>query len=222
MIAEEAFRPVYQPIVDLRTGEAVGFEALTRFAAGAPDRVFGDAWATGLGIALETATLRAAVAGARDLPPGGWLSVNVSPAYVLDDHRLAGLLAEADRPIVIEITEHSRVDDYIALRSALEPVRPRARIAVDDAGAGIANFGHLVELAPDIVKADIGLVRGIDADPTRRAMIAGLRHFIHEIGGSLIAEGIETEDEREALLALDIRHGQGYLFGRPAEAVAWR
>jgi EAL domain-containing protein (putative c-di-GMP-specific phosphodiesterase class I) len=94
-------------------------------------------------------------------------------------------------------------------------------MAVDDAGAGIANFNHLLELRPAFVKIDIGLVRGVDADPGRRAVVAALIHFAAESGCQVIAEGIETEAELATLEDLDVTLGQGYLLARPAPVDEW-
>jgi EAL domain-containing protein (putative c-di-GMP-specific phosphodiesterase class I) len=82
----------------------------------------------------------------------------------------------------------------------------------------VANFSHLVELRPDFVKIDIGLVRGVNADLTRQALVVGLRHFAQATNRDVIAEGIETEAERRTLLALGVNLGQGFLFGQPAPA----
>ena len=119
------------------------------------------------------------------------------------------------------MTEHDNVDDYGALRSAFVALGSGLRLAVDDAGAGVANFNHLVELRPQIVKVDIGLVRGVNADLTRQALIVALLHFAGATDCQVVAEGIETEAERAVLERLEIQFGQGYLFGRPAPAGAW-
>jgi len=222
VIGERAFRPVFQPIIDLGTGEPVGFEALARFTDGVrPDLVFGEARHAGLGIELEAVTLGAALAAADELPAGPWLSLNVSPALIVEPGVLAGILGGRSRPVVLEITEHMRIDDYGALRSALVALGPDVRVAVDDAGAGVANFRHLVELRPDFVKLDMSLVRGVNADPIRQALVVGLLHFARVSSRLVIAEGIETEAERRTLQALGVGLGQGYLLGRPAEAAAW-
>ena len=94
-------------------------------------------------------------------------------------------------------------------------------MAVDDAGAGAANFTHIVELSPDFVKIDVGLIRGMDQDLTRQALVVGLSYFAQAIEGWVVAEGIETEGERQALIDLGVSLGQGYLFGRPADVESW-
>ena len=211
-----AFHPAYQPIVDMTTGQPIGFEALTRFDDGTPpDQVFAAARRTGLGQELEAATLDAAVRSTARLPVGTWLSLNASPGFVLSGE-LATILARRTRPVVIEITEHDLIDDYAAVREAIAALGPDVRVAVDDAGAGIANFGHIVELRPDYVKLDARLIHAINSDLTRQALVVGLRHFARAMGHYVIAEGIETEEELATLRSLDIRFGQGYLLGRPA------
>ncbi len=218
-----AFRPVFQPIVDLVTGTHVGYEALTRFTDGAaPDLVFADARAAGLEAELELATLGAAIAASTGLPAGAWLSLNVSPSLLTGSRRLVGVLRAADRPVVLEVTEHVPVDDYAALRAALGRIRPAVRVAVDDAGAGVANFGHIVELRPAFVKLDMRLVHGIETDLTRQALVLGLLHFASEAVSQTIAEGVETEAELRALRTLGVPYAQGYLLGRPAAAEDWQ
>lgn len=217
VIEGRAFHPVFQPIVELESSRTIGYEALTRFSDGQrPDRRFDEATLVGLGAQLEIACLTAALEEARKLPRGPWLSLNISPSVVIETPALASLLATADRPLVIELTEHVPVDDYAALRGALRGLGTDVRFAIDDAGAGFANFRHIVELDPDFVKLDIGLVRAVDRDPARQALIAGMDYFATRTGCSLIAEGVETLGEREMLQALAIPLGQGYLLGRPA------
>ena len=170
----------------------------------------------GLGVAREPAWARAAVTGAADLPPGGWIGVNFSPAAVIHGS-VAEVAPLTDRALVIEITEHVEVESYAAVRDAIHDC-PGVRVSVDDAGAGYASLRHILELRPDFVKLDIGLVRDIDADPARQALAAGLRHYAEETGNTLIAEGVETTAECSTLRRLGIPLGQGYLFGRPAPA----
>lgn len=222
IIGSGDYHPVFQPIVELATGRTVGFEALTRFGDGRrPDLVFAEAARAGVGFELELATLDAAVAAGRALPGGTWLSLNVSPALLVDAPGIDVLLARRDRPVVLEVTEHVAIDDYRAVRSAIDRLGPDVRTAVDDAGAGIANFSHLVELRPGIVKIDAGLIRDLDTDLARQAVLVGLVHFAAKAGCEVIAEGIETEAERATAKTLGVTHAQGYLFARPAPADAF-
>jgi EAL domain-containing protein (putative c-di-GMP-specific phosphodiesterase class I) len=221
-IGSGAFQPVFQPIVDLHTGKTVGFEALTRFASGdAPDRVFSDAADVGLGPELEAATLAAALRDAVGLPAGAWLSLNVSPTFLAQSTRLSELLAVRTRPIVLEITEHEMIDDYAPLHLAMSRLGGDVGLAVDDAGAGIANFRHLVELRPNLVKIDASLIRGANADVSRQALIVGLVHFAEVSGAQVLAEGLETDAEQATVQRLGVTLGQGFLLGRPGLIDEW-
>ncbi len=218
-----AFRSVYQPIVDVSTGAFVGYEALTRFTVGlAPDKAFADARTVGLEVDLELATLARAIESAAVLPRAAWLSLNVSPDLLMDAApKVAHLLRGAHRPVVLEITEHVRVKDYAALLANIGHIRPKVRVSVDDAGAGVANFNHIMELHPDFVKLDLGIIRGIDADRTRQALVVGLIHFAKDSNAAAIAEGVETEEELAMLRGLGVTLVQGYLLARPAPAEDW-
>lgn len=217
-LEETCFRPVFQPIVRIGTGDPVGFEALTRFADGTPpDRMFQVARRAGLGLDLEEATLGAAVAAARRLPIGSWLGLNVSGDLALERARLARVLKRRDRPVVLEITEHDSVADYPAVRAAISALGSDVLLAVDDAGAGVANFSHIVELRPDFIKIDASLIRGLDIDLARQALVVSLKHFAKSTGRFVIAEGVETDGERAMLRSLNVRFGQGYLFGPPQD-----
>lgn len=221
IVAGRTFRTVFQPIVELESSRIVGFEALTRFDDGRrPDFVFDAAARAGVGLNLEFATLEAAVYAARDLPGGTWLSLNASPSVVAATG-LPAILALRDRPVVLEITEHVAIDDYGTLRSGIGRLGAGLRVAVDDAGAGIANFSHLVELSPHFVKVDAGLIRDLDRDLARQAAVVGFVHFAARAGSEVIAEGIETEAERRTASDLGVTHGQGYLLARPAPAASF-
>lgn len=221
-IEQQALHAVYQPIVSVTSGEVVGVEALARFTAEpvqAPDRWFREAATVGLGTALELLAVEKALDGAQHLPPGLYVSVNVSPQTLLSG-RLPRLLDESLWPtsrLVLEITEHVSVDDYAELLPFVDEVRARgARVAVDDAGAGYASFRHILRLRPDYIKLDRTLVDGLDVDPAKRALAGAFVTFGHEVGATVVAEGIETEQELRAAAALGIQSAQGYHLGRPA------
>jgi EAL domain-containing protein (putative c-di-GMP-specific phosphodiesterase class I)/DNA-binding NarL/FixJ family response regulator len=216
VLSDRAFHPVFQPIVRLSDQRVVGFEALTRFDDGVePDVRFAEAGLSGLGLDYEIAAIEAALEASIDLPPDVFISLNGSPALVLDRARLGPALAATDRPIVLELTEHARIDDYVDLRAALESYGPQVRVAVDDAGAGYASLRHILELRPAFVKLDLSIVTAIEHDPVRQALVSALVYFSGKTGSELIAEGIETESEAGVLRELGISFGQGYLFGRP-------
>jgi len=217
VITRKRFDIYLQPISRLDDGMVIGVEALTRFEDGTrPDIRFAEAARLGLGVALERATLTAAIETAAALPPQVALSVNISPDVLQHDRSLREIIAGANRPVIVELTEHERIDDYDAVRAAFARLGPDTRLAVDDAGSGYASLRHILSLQPSFVKLDMAWVRGIDRDPVRRSLVSGLAYFAAATGCQLIAEGIESEDERRALLELGVRLGQGFLLGRPA------
>ena len=119
---------------------------------------------------------------------------------------------------MLEVTEHAKVEDYGAMRNAIARLGPKVRLAVDDAGAGFASLRHVLELRPRFLKLDIALVRHVDRDLTRQAMIDGLTHFAQRAHCDVIAEGIEQPGELEMLRELGVPFGQGHLLGRPEPA----
>lgn len=223
-LTESAFDMVCQPILDLATGELVGAEALARFSSApsqGPDAWFDDAQRVGLGVELELAAVRKALALLDRVPRGAYLAVNVGPETILTDELRRLLDAVDTRRVVIELTEHLQVGDYRRLTEALTAVRKRgARLAIDDTGAGFAGLAHMLKLAPDVIKLDRDITGGIDFDPVRRALASALVSFAAGTGAKVIAEGIETADELDTVRHLGIRYGQGYQLGRPGPVAA--
>ena len=215
----EGLGVVLQPIVDLADGRVVTAEALSRFVAEprrSPDAWFAEAAAVGLGVELELAAIRAALERVDALPPGVRLSLNVSPAALLAPELVEVLAAVPGARLAIELTEHAPVEDYAALEAAMAGRRSGGvQLVSDDAGAGFASMRHVLDLHPDVIKLDLSLTRDIDSDPVRRALAASLVAFAREIGATIVAEGIETWGELEALRALGVTLGQGYLLARP-------
>jgi len=209
---------MFQPIVELGTSRIAGVEALARFSASparSPDQWFAEASTVGLGADLELFAVRAAVAQINRLPPDVYLSVNVSPDTALLSH-LAETLAPAAGRVVLELTEHDAVAEYDDLIGALDRLREMGvRVAVDDAGSGYSSLQHILRLSPDIIKLDIELTRGIDADPARRALAEALVRFAAGIGAMITAEGIETAEELDTLRRIGAGYGQGYHLARP-------
>lgn len=212
----------YQPIVDLRSGELHGLEALSRFSAEplrSPDHWFRDAAEAGLGPELELAAIRRAIADLPKLPAGAYLAVNISPATILAGAVEHAFDACSLTRIVLEITEHASVAEYAKLNRALAELRAGGmRLAVDDAGAGFSSMRHVLDLKPDIIKLDISLTRNVDTDPGRRALATALISFGNEVGSRIVAEGVETWSEVSALKALGVDGAQGYFLGPPVPA----
>ena len=214
-----ALRTVFQPIVRLTDRSVVSVEALSRFDADPvrpPDQWFAAAWTAGLGPDLELQAVRSALAQLHAIPAPVTLTVNLSPETALGAGLLPVLRAVDAGRLVVEITEHANVAQYEPLRAALQHVRGLGvSLAIDDVGAGHSGLQRLLELAPDMLKVDMSIIRSVDSDPLRRSLASAIAAFASASGLTTVAEGVETEAEAEALRDLGIPLAQGYLFGRP-------
>lgn len=210
---------VFQPVVDLVDGVIVGAEALSRFSdplAPRPDAWFLEADEVGRRVEAEAWAVRRALAQLDRLPSGTFLSINACAETIRSGELAVQLDDVPGFRVVIELTEHESIDDYAGLIAGVEELRDRGvRLAVDDTGSGFSSLHHILRLSPDIIKLDRSLVAGVDADASRRSLMAAMVHFANETGTMLIGEGIETEDELAVLRSLGLGHGQGYLLARP-------
>lgn len=208
-----------QPIVDLGSGRLAGVEALARFRDGrSPDTWFDEAREAGLSLELDRFAFGNALAALEALPGPAYLSINATPELLLSGH-LAPVLLGHGLPlgrVVVEITEHARIDDYDELHRSLDSLREQGLcLAIDDTGAGYASLSHVLRLRPDIIKLDRSLITSITSDPARRSLVTALVLLALDLGASVTAEGIETPSELETLATLGVDRGQGYLLGRP-------
>lgn len=210
---------VFQPIVDLAAATVVGYEALARFPGSAgPDVWFAAATEIGLAAELEALAVHKALAAVDGLPPGTFLTVNVSPHLLGADVLQEALSARPDlHRVVVELTGHTPVDDLAGLRRQTDALRERgALIAVDGAGSGCAGLLRLAALRPQLIALDRGLVADVDVDPVRTALCEMIGGFAGRIDARLLAEGVETPAELAALTRLGVPLAQGWLLGRPA------
>jgi EAL domain-containing protein (putative c-di-GMP-specific phosphodiesterase class I)/CheY-like chemotaxis protein len=219
VIRDRAVEMVFQPIVDLGSGAVVALEALARFTREPqrpPDHWFAEAHAVGLGVELEMLAVEEATHAFEHLQTGTRLSLNASPTTIAAPHFRSTIEELPSDRIVVELTEHSQIDDYPRLRTALEPLREQGvHLAVDDAGAGYASLRHILDLRPDVIKLDRALVSNLPDDSARRALVRALVLFADEIGASVVGEGIETSEEYASLLEFGVEMGQGYFIARP-------
>ncbi|MEO5725025.1 MAG: EAL domain-containing protein, partial [Ilumatobacteraceae bacterium] len=207
------FFTVFQPIVDLLTGEPVGYEALTRFADGRTPQVnLAAANAAGVGIELDSAMARAALIAADALPPGNWLSINVTPGLAKQAEQLAEILAEAPCPVVVDIGDTS--ESATLIDGPLKQLAGLA-IAVDDAGANYESLARIDKLRPAFMRLHRDAVTGIEDDSARQIFVATLVNFADQHDCKIIAEGVESQAERDALRDAGVHLGQGYFVGRP-------
>lgn len=215
---------VFQPIVDLHLRRTVGYEALARFAdspARGPDEWFAEADSVGLRTELELRAIELALDALQQIPDEAYLAVNASPQTIATPGLLDLLARVPPRRVVIEVTEHAAIGDYDAFARHVERLRAAgARLAVDDAGAGFSSFHHVLRLAPEIIKIDREITRGVHRDRRFTALAAALAAFAEQTDAALVAEGVETDDQLRALHRLGVSHAQGYLLGRPGDLPA--
>ena len=214
--------PTYQPVVHLRTGGLAGYEALTSFGnqLGSTEEIFREAHHVGLGVELELHTARLAVNGfspEMSRSQETYLAVNASPGLLYRPALLEVLSELPAERVIVEITEQRQFDSYDQLRETVRLVHERGmRVAVDDTGSGFASLQRLVDVRPEIVKLDRTLTGQIDSDAPRRALVTAIRHFADDMGITVVAEGIEREEQLIVLRDIGVDCGQGYLLGRPA------
>jgi EAL domain-containing protein (putative c-di-GMP-specific phosphodiesterase class I) len=214
----------YQPIVSWSRQEVFGYEALLRSREPSlphPGAILDAAERLGrlhdLGRTIRT---RAAEPAAK-MPEGAMLFVNLHTQDLLDDE-----LFERDRPlariaenVVLEITERASLHHVRDVQSRISRLREMGfRIAVDDLGAGYAGLTSFAQLEPEVVKLDMSLVRGVHAQPTKLTLVRTMVAMCRELGMQVVAEGIETAEERAAMVTLGCDLMQGYLFAKPGPA----
>jgi len=208
-----------QPIVRIADDVVVGYEALARFPVEydlSTGRWFEEAARHGMSIRLELAAARVALDQLARIPADAYLAINASPETVCSDELKSMLEAHDMRRLVLEITEHTPVEDYGRLNACLSALQALGlRIAVDDTGAGFSSLRHVLRLAPDIIKLDFTLVREVDQRPRMQALIAALLTFARGTQAELVAEGVETAEQLQTLKTLGVPYAQGYHLGHP-------
>jgi EAL domain-containing protein (putative c-di-GMP-specific phosphodiesterase class I)/methyl-accepting chemotaxis protein len=233
-IETSAFTLVYQPIVALPSDEVVGLEALVRWPHPLwgmlhPGQFIALAEETGQIVPLGSWVLRQAVTDIvrlqRSLPrePPLYVSVNVSirqfadPGFVADVRKAVSESGLAPSALVLEVTESVLVHPDDRIRADLMELKKAGiRLAIDDCGTGYSSLGYLRELPMDILKIDRAFVAAMTDSEQRLAIVKIIIRIAKTLGLTVIAEGIETEAQRELLMSLGCAYGQGYLLGRPA------
>ncbi|MFT4172097.1 MAG: EAL domain-containing protein [Rhodocyclaceae bacterium] len=227
----------YQPQVNGRTGEVLGVEALLRWRNDygemiSPDRFVPLAERTGMIGELGLWVMEEAVERLSIWKVQGYehlrMSVNISPVQLRSDEfgeRLRHALALADLPaerITLEITESVRLEENDAWAAQVESLRALGvRFAIDDFGTGFSSLQQLTRLPANIVKIDRGFVADVARSPSDRAVVASVIMLAGSRDLEVLAEGVETEEQRTTLLELGCEHMQGFYFGRPMTAEAF-
>ena len=219
---------VYQPIVNLSSAEVLGWEALARGPKGhsfaRPNLMFDFAEEAGFLFQLERTCREAAITGLGELDPRQRLFLNIHPLTLGDPSfrpgetkRLLAAYGLDPSQVVFEITERHSIQDFRLFHQTLDHYRNQGfAVAIDDVGTGFSGLNRIAQLRPDYLKADMDLVRGVDANHVQRALLETLVTLADRIGCEVIAEGVETETELSTLVSIGVHLGQGFFLDRPA------
>ncbi|NHN31394.1 bifunctional diguanylate cyclase/phosphodiesterase [Paenibacillus agricola] len=228
ILQRKLIHSVYQPIVSLKDGSVLGYEALTRGPENSlfqsPMKLFPYAEKAGVLYSLEKIAREMAIKGAFFTQTNEMLFINISAAILQDPYFAPGntldLLQERGlQPgnIVFEITERSSIEDFTTAKRVLDHYRAQGyRIAIDDAGAGYSSLQAIAELNPDFIKIDRSLVNNIHLHKNKEYIVETFVTFADKLNISLIAEGIELKEELQQLTRMGIHYVQGYLLGMPS------
>ncbi len=220
------FTMAFQPIVDLREGRVFAYEALLRAEDGrSPEQILAQVSADTLYAFDQKCRVTAIELAARLglARTGALLSINFLPNAVYDPRACIRITLDTARRtgfptdrLMFEFTEAERLDtDH--LLDILKTYRALGfHTAIDDFGAGWSGLGLLSRFQPDVVKLDMGLIRGIEGDRARQLILRNLLHLFEELEMHCICEGVETAAEFHCLRTMGVDLMQGFLLARPA------
>ncbi len=234
IIEGQHLKTVFQPIVSLRDGSIIGYEALSRITCESsisnPEELFRVAGESNRLWDLEqicrTTALRTAYYKLRP-PYNKKLFLNVNPNIMHDAKFKQGFTKEyleqygiTPENIIFEITERNAVSDMSGFKGTISHYKDQNyKIAVDDAGAGYSGLNLISDVNPHFIKLDMQLIRNIDSDSMKFALVRGMVELSHIANISLIAEGVETKEELTTLVNLGVQYAQGYFLQRPSENI---
>jgi diguanylate cyclase (GGDEF)-like protein len=223
--------PLYQPIVSLENGEIFGYEALSRITLENccfnTEEMFQIAKQLKKVWELEEICRTLSLKNAVNKPKDKKLFLNVDANIIHDKEFQNGITLKRlqeyglqPKDIIFEITERTAIADLKTFQDSVEHYKKQDfEIAIDDVGSGYSGLNRICAVSPSLLKIDMAIVRGIDADAIKQSLVTGIVQFCHGADISLIAEGIETESEFETLIQLGVKYGQGYYLERPKKEI---
>jgi EAL domain-containing protein (putative c-di-GMP-specific phosphodiesterase class I) len=227
VVLERQIYSVYEPIVEVSTRTVFGYEALARGPEGtelhSPAKLFAMATEQDLVFQLDCLCRQSGLYGARDLPGGAKLFLNVRPSTIHDPNFRAEALERtlqqcglSPSDVVFEISEQESIANFDIFREVRDYYGKLGfQIALDDVGAGYASLEAVMEIRPEFIKVDRAFCAKIDEDPGRQHLLRALQTLADRIGARIIGEGLDTLQELETLGKIGIHFGQGWLFGKP-------
>lgn len=228
ILSNRSIDTYFQPIVSLKNGEFIGYEALTRGPKESPlhfpDRLFGCAKRLNKIWELDLLCRITAIEKAKAIVGDKYLFINIDPDIIKDAEFKKGFTKEylrshgiSPKHIIFEITEHTAISDYKGFKEVIDNYRTQGyRIAIDDVGDGYSGLRMLSETRPNFIKIDMELIRNIDKDMLKRELLKCIQKFAESTNIKIIAEGIESYDELKTLIDIGVEFGQGYFVQRPS------
>ncbi|MBI4844761.1 MAG: EAL domain-containing protein [Nitrospirae bacterium] len=229
IIVEERISTVFQPIVNLKTLDILGYEALSRGPENTefynPLLLFLLSAKCGLSFELDSLCRKKALESARHLDTDKKIFINTLSMTIHDPEfrgaYLKGLLNDLKlKPenVVFEVSEKLAIDNYALFREAMSDYTDLGIVhAGDDIGSGYSGLERIMELNPGFLKIDMSFSRNIGRSFIKQEIVRAIVNLSEKIGSLIIAEGIETKEEYETLRDIGVIYGQGYLFARPSE-----
>jgi EAL domain-containing protein (putative c-di-GMP-specific phosphodiesterase class I)/GGDEF domain-containing protein len=230
ILKSESISTVFQPIVSLKDGQVIGYEALSRGPKNSPlqnpEKLFTAAQEYSRLWDLEYLCRAKAIEKAAGMSKDKLLFINIDPYILKDENFKKGITKEfltkhniSPESIIFEITERTCVKDYKSFKAALDNYLEEGyKIAIDDTGSGYSGLKMLSETKPHYIKIDMELIRDIHKDTFKQHIISGLVSLANSTNMKLIAEGIENKHELEKLIELKVYAGQGFFLQKPADS----
>jgi EAL domain-containing protein (putative c-di-GMP-specific phosphodiesterase class I)/GGDEF domain-containing protein len=219
IVTDKRIRTLYQPIVDVRSGQPIGYEALSRGPAGeyeTPDVLFRIAYESDLVLKLDAVCREQAVRAMHALQDHELLFVNMEPSSIFDPTLMDAIPEHRVGQVVFEITEHAAISDFQTFRQAAQLVKQRGfKLAMDDVGSAYSGLRIISTIEPHFIKLDMDLTREAHRNRVKLELLKAITGFSTDAGIPMIVEGIETEDELDTVTRLGVHLVQGYLVGRP-------
>ena len=229
IINEKKIKSVFQPIVSLKTGEIVSFEALNRITLESCqiniEELFKIANTLEQSWKLDQLCRKCAIKASQQMPLGKKLFINVDANILLDQDFVQGFTKEYlkkyhldSNNIVFELSETTSIEDKHLFKQAVRHYRSQGfEIAIDDVGSGYSNLNRINHTQPEYLKLDRELIQDIHLNKDKHTMVEVMVNYCKEMNYKLIVEGIETKEELECLIQLGVEYGQGYYLKKPID-----
>ncbi|HCT65448.1 MAG TPA: GGDEF domain-containing protein [Lachnospiraceae bacterium] len=219
--------PRYQPIVSLKSGEIYGYEALSRITLENccfnTEQMFQIARNLKKIWELEKICRTLSLKNAAGKPKDKKLFLNVDANIIHDEEFQNGITLKrlqeyslSPEDIIFEITERSAIEDLKTFQESVSHYKSQHfKIAIDDVGSGYSGLNRICALSPSLLKIDMAIIRDIDKDSIKQALVMGILRFCQDTNINLVAEGIETKEELKTIIELGVCYGQGYHIAKP-------